>query len=73
MSDPAVTSEITPLDNPPFSTAHLTAHLVIEADFVVERGLVTRGQRIVIRDLLLKATDEIERLSESYDALVVNS
>lgn len=58
------TFEIAPGDKVPFTTDHLLAHMQIEADFVVERGVVTRGQRIVIRDLLQKAHDEIIRLRD---------
>lgn len=64
MSDTPDRSEILPVDKVPFTIDHLLAHLQIEADFVVERGVVTRGQRIVIRDLLQKAHDEITRLRD---------
>lgn len=46
----------------PFTTDHLIGHLRHEAQLVLDRGLVTRGQRLVIRDLLLRAADEIDRL-----------
>jgi hypothetical protein len=44
-----------------------------EAEHVVNRGIVTRGQRIIIRGLLLDAAYEIERLrSISLAGDVVN-
>lgn len=46
----------------PFTTDHLIDHLRHEAQLVLDRGLVTRGQRLVIRDLLLRAAEEIDRL-----------
>jgi len=46
----------------PFTTDHLIGHLQREAQLVLDRGLVTRGQRLVIRDLLLRAAEEIDRL-----------
>lgn len=61
-----------PVGSVPFTTDHLLAHLQIEADFVVERGVVTSGQRIVIRDLLQKAHDEIKRLCDDNEALRVD-
>jgi hypothetical protein len=45
----------------PFTTEHLLDHLTQEAEWVVERG-ITRGQRIIIRELLLQASREIDRL-----------
>jgi hypothetical protein len=48
----------------PFTTDHLLAHLQIEADFVVDRAVIIRSERLVIRDLLQKAHDEIERLRQ---------
>lgn len=56
----------------PFTTDHLLAHLQVEADFVVDRVVVTRGQRLVLRDLLQKAHDEIERLCDDNEALRVD-
>ncbi len=64
--------EITPVDKVPFTIDHLLAHLQIEADFVVDRAVVTRGQRLVLRDLLQRAHDEIERLSDENEALRVD-
>lgn len=46
----------------PFTAEHTVYHLREEARAVVDRGIVTRGQRLVMADLLLKAADEIERL-----------
>lgn len=45
---------------PPFTTDHLVNHLRDEAQMVMDRGVITRGQRLVIRDLLLRAAEEIE-------------
>ena len=56
--------EIGPVDKVPFTIDHLLAHLQIEADFVVDRAVVTRGQRLVLRDMLQRAHDEIERLND---------
>ncbi len=50
----------TPEPAPPFTTDHLINHLRAEAQLVMDRGFVTRGQRLVIRDLLLRAAEEIE-------------
>ena len=58
-----------PVDKVPFTLNHLLAHLQIEADFVVDRFVVTRGQRLVLRDLLQRAHDEIERLNDECEAL----
>lgn len=44
------------------SDSSLVSRLRFEAGPVVDRGIVTRGQRIVIRDLLLQAADMIEAL-----------
>jgi len=44
----------------PFTTDHLVNHLRDEAQLVLDRGVITRGQRLVIRDLLLRAAEEIE-------------
>jgi len=63
------TFEMLPGDKVPFTTAHLLAHLQIEADFVVDRVVIARGQRLVLRDLLQRAHDEIERLSDDNEAL----
>ena len=43
----------------------ITEHLELEAIAVVDRGVVTRGQRLVIRNLLLEAKDEIELLRDA--------
>ena len=56
----------------PFTIDHLLAHLQIEADFVVDRAVVTRGQRLVLRDLLQQAHDEIERLQDENEALRID-
>lgn len=53
----------------PFTIDHLLAHLQIEADFVVDRFVVTRGQRLVLRDLLQRAHDEIARLNDECESL----
>ena len=64
--------EIGPVDKVPFTIDHLLAHLQIEADFVVDRVVVTRGQRLVLRDLLQRAHDEIERLNDECEALRID-
>lgn len=61
--------EIGPVGNEPFTIDHLLAHLQIEADFVVDRAVVTRGQRLVLRDMLQRAHDELERLNDENEAL----
>ena len=61
-----------PVDKVPFTLDHLLAHLQIEADFVVDRVVVTRGQRLVLRDLLQQAHDEIERLNDENEALRID-
>jgi len=65
-------SEYPPVDKVPFTIDHLLAHLQIEADFVVDRFVVTRGQRLVLRDLLQKAHDEIERLNDECESLRID-
>ena len=45
---------------------------LIEADFVVDRAVVTRGQRLVLRDMLQRAHDEIERLNDENEALRID-
>ena len=65
-------SEIGPVDKVPFTIDHLLAHLQIEADFVVDRAVVTRGQRLVLRDMLQRAHDEIERLNDENEALRID-
>jgi hypothetical protein len=70
--DPEVTREIGPVDDGPFTIDHLLAHLQIEADFVVDRAVVTRGQRLVLRDMLQRAHDEIERLNDENEALRID-
>lgn len=70
--DQARSDEITPVDKVPFTLDHLLAHLQIEADFVVDRAVVTRGQRLVLRDLLQRAHDEIERLNDENEALRID-
>ena len=60
------------MDKVPFTVDHLLAHLQIEADFVVDRVVVTRGQRLVLRDLLQRAHDEIERLQDENEALGID-
>lgn len=69
MNDQTDRCEYPPVDKVPFTVDHLLAHLQIEADFVVDRFVVTRGQRLVIRDLLQRAHDEIERLNDENDQL----
>ncbi len=64
--------EIGPVEKVPFTIDHLLAHLQIEADFVVDRAVVTRGQRLVLRDLLQRAHDEIERLNDECEALRID-
>lgn len=61
-----------PVDKVPFTIDHLLAHLRIEAGFVVDRVVVTLGQRLVLRDLLQKAHDEIERLNDECEALRID-
>ena len=70
-ADPEVTREIGPVDKVPFTTDHLLAHLQIEADFVVDRVVVTRGQAALHR-LLQRAHDEIERLQDENEALRID-
>ena len=70
--DSANRGEITPVDKVPFTIDHLLAHLQIEADFVVDRAVVTRGQRLVLRDVLQRAHDEIERLNDENEALRID-
>lgn len=72
MSRPIETGEIAPVDKVPFTVDHLLAHLQIEADFVVDRAVVTRGQRLVLRDMLQRAHDEIERLNDENEALRID-
>lgn len=67
--EPEQPREIGPVDKVPFTIDHLLAHLQIEADFVVDRVVVTRGQRLVLRDLLQRAHDEIARLNDECEAL----
>lgn len=64
--------EIGPVDKVPFTIDHLLAHLQIEADFVVDRAVVTRGQRLVLRDMLQRAHDEIERLNDECESLRID-
>ena len=64
--------EFLPVDKVPFTVDHLLAHLQIEADFVVDRAVVTRGQRLVLRDMLQRAHDEIERLNDENEALRID-
>ena len=45
----------------------ITEHLELEAIAVVDRGVVTRGQRLVVRNLLLEAKDEIESLRDALE------
>ena len=40
-----------------------------EAQLLMDRGLVTRGQRLVIRDLLLRAAEEIAGLVDLVEDL----
>ena len=58
----------------PMTRTHLEilAHLQIEADFVVDRVVVTRGQRLVLRDLLQQAHDVIDRLNDENEALRID-
>lgn len=70
--EPRDSSENPPVDAVPFTLDHLLAHLQIEADFVVDRAVITRGQRLVLRDLLQRAHDEIERLNDENEALRID-
>jgi len=70
--EPEQPREIALVDKVPFTTDHLLAHLQIEADFVVDRVVVTRGQRLVLRDLLQRAHDEIARLNDECEALRID-
>ncbi len=70
--EPEQPREIGPVDKVPFTIDHLLAHLQIEADFVVDRAVVTRGQRLVLRDMLQRAHDEIERLNDENEALRID-
>ena len=71
--DPEVTrEEVGEVATVPFTIDHLLAHLQIEADFVVDRAVVTRGQRLVLRDMLQRAHDEIERLNDENEALRID-
>ena len=72
LPDSANRGEIAPVDKVPFTIDHLLAHLQIEADFVVDRAVVTRGQRLVLRDMLQRAHDEIERLNDENEALRID-
>lgn len=72
MADQERSEEIGPVDKVPFTIDHLLAHLQIEADFVVDRAVVTRGQRLVLRDMLQRAHDEIERLNDENEALRID-
>ncbi len=72
MPDTPASSENPPVDAVPFTIDHLLAHLQIEADFVVDRAVVTRGQRLVLRDMLQRAHDEIERLNDENEALRID-
>ncbi len=65
-------AHLQPVDKVPFTIDHLLAHLQIEADFVVDRVVVTRGQRLVLRDLLQRAHDEIARLNDECEALRID-
>jgi hypothetical protein len=47
----------------------ITDHLDVEARAVVERGIVTRGQRLVIRELLLEAKEKIQNLRDDLAEL----
>jgi len=71
-NEPLDRREIGPVDKVPFTIDHLLAHLQIEADFVVDRAVVTRGQRLVLRDMLQRAHDEIERLNDENEALRID-
>ena len=72
MSEQVDRRDYGPVDKVPFTIDHLLAHLQIEADFVVDRVVVTRGQRLVLRDLLQRAHDEIERLQDENEALRID-
>lgn len=72
MSDQPVASEYPPVDKVPFTLDHLLDHLQIEAEFVVDRVVVTRGQRLVLRDLLQQAHDALERLNDENEALRID-
>ena len=71
-NEPLDRREIGPVDKVPLTIDHLLAHLQIEADFVVDRAVVTRGQRLVLRDMLQRAHDEIERLNDENEALRID-
>ena len=70
--DPCECDSHTGVGKVPFTIDHLLAHLQIEADFVVDRFVVTRGQRLVLRDMLQRAHDEIERLNDENEALRID-
>ena len=70
--DPLDRRDYPPVDKVPFTLDHLLAHLQIEADFVVDRFVVTRGQRLVLRDLLQQAHDAIKRLDGENEALRID-
>lgn len=72
MNDQTDRCDYLPVDKVPFTVDHLLAHLQIEADFVVDRVVVTRGQRLVLRGLLQRAHDEIERLNDENEALRID-
>ena len=72
MSEQVDRRDYGPVDKVPFTIDHLLAHLQIEADFVVDRAVVTRGQRLVLRDMLQRAHDEIERLNDENEALRID-
>lgn len=72
MNDQTDRRDYGPVDKVPFTVDHLLAHLQIEADFVVDRFVVTRGQRLVLRGLLQRAHDEIERLNDENEALRID-
>ena len=69
---PTEPARVMAVDKVPFTIDHLLAHLQIEADFVVDRAVVTRGQRLVLRDMLQRAHDEIERLNDENEALRID-
>jgi hypothetical protein len=71
-ADAQVPGDYPPVDNVPYTLDHLLAHLQIEADFVVDRFVVTRGQRLVLRDLLQRAHDAIKCLQDENEALRID-
>lgn len=66
MNDQTDRREYPPVDKVPFTVDHLLAHLQIEADLCRTLGPT------VLRGLLQRAHDEIERLNDENEALRID-